>query len=372
MKKQKIIIGIIAVIVLIAIMVIVIVLPKDKKEKETIGADWADLYYEYLQDPESEFFQNRTDDLKNCEIQFLPREGKYPMMVTYCPAENNATKWNILYIDDAAKVQIGYVSFHKDNYSLKLMYDEKEEKYGWYIYQNRNDTDFSYDNIEKLIAMQEIYKHYGNISDAEKDEKYIELRNSVSKAFYINQMPPKEIKETSIISIFETYFTDPENTYIPKKIKLDNLKDADALKEALKELLSENKTFDEVISDEVKKTVADKHANIESRKAAIEKKEEEDKKSLKVGNYTMKYGTYKGYVGNSATGENFVLKQNSQCEYGGQSCTYTVGTCNMSQDITVDMQPCLKIKYGRYDSKLFPKSNSEFHDGDMKGFKYQG
>lgn len=98
----------------------------------------------------------------------------------------------------------------------------------------------------------------------------------------------------------------------------------------------------------------------------------EEEKELNVGNNTLKYGTYIGYVGNSTTGENFILKENGQCEYGNQACTYTVGTCNMAQDITVDMQPCLQIKYDKYDRKLFPKSNSEFHDGDMESFKYQG
>lgn len=377
-KNKKLIIGVIAVVLVAVIGIGGYFLIQKINENKSVGTEWGDTYYKFLENEIKEKYI--LNDLIDCDIQIVPQENGNPVMIIKYIEDHEERRYDIFYIDKDKKVQRAFSSLDfDDKLNLELLYNRKEEKYKWYIV-SKSDNQNDYEDLLKILELSELQNKLGGYEKAKDNDEYKKIDKEKTMTFVKDHMPPKEILEDTPISRFEEMFIEIENAPEIKKIDVGTLENLKETKKIIIKAVSEYKNMEKILTDEVKESVAKSIEKIDNRKATIEKKAEEDKKAkeeeakkgLKVGNYTMKYGTYKGYVGNNATGEDFVLKQNSQCEYGGQSCTYTVGTCNMAQDITVDMQPCLKIKYGRYDSKLFPKSNFEFHDGDMKGFKYQG
>lgn len=377
-KNKKLIIGVIAIVLVAVIGIGGYFLIQKINENKSVGTEWGDTYYKFLENEiKEEYILN---DLIDCDIQFVPQENENPVMIVKYIEEHEDRRYDIFYIDKDKKVQRAFSSLDfDDKLNLELLYNRKEEKYKWYIV-SKSDNQNDYEDLLKILELSELQNKLGGYEKAKDNDEYKKLDKEKTMTFVKDHMPPKEILEDTPISRFEETFIEIENAPEIKKIDVGTLENLKETKKIIIKAVSEYKNMEKTLTDEVKESVAKSIEKIDNRKATIEKKAEEDKKrkeeeaqkGLKVGNNTLKYGTYIGYVGNSATGDNFVLKQNGQCEYGGQSCTYTVGTCNMSQDVTVDMQPCLQIKYSKYDHKLFPKSNSEFHDGDMESFKYQG
>jgi hypothetical protein len=90
---------------------------------------------------------------------------------------------------------------------------------------------------------------------------------------------------------------------------------------------------------------------------------------IKIGNKTMKYGTYNG----SDAAEGIILKLNSDgtCTYDGQNCTYTIGTHDFAQDASTkgSYKDCIIIN-ADYTYYYYPLNETNLTDGGIYNFIY--
>ncbi len=90
---------------------------------------------------------------------------------------------------------------------------------------------------------------------------------------------------------------------------------------------------------------------------------------LKIGNITIKYGTYEGQ--DAASGIELVIKKDGSCTYEGKNGTYTLGKHDFAQDISSQGHPvdCIIIKTD-YTYYLYPENSKTLTDGGINTFTY--
>ena len=385
-KSHKIIIGVVILLLVIAISVGGYFLYENKKANEPLGTDWADIYYEYLKErpDKNGVIVYQTNE---CEVQFVPREDNYPFMVIeYDAGENEKKTSEIFYIDEKNEANSLRSAEVEGDTEIELLYDREEGKYKWYEVTEYDDY-YNYVDLEEYLKSEELIEQLGGYDKASNNEEYKKISDKMHRLFYENEMPTKT-KDDTTISKFEKTFVIPENIPELEKVDIDYINDAKETKKKLREVIKGYKTMDDVVTEKVKQSVTKEIEKIAKREEAIKKKAEEDaarkaqeeenrkaeeaKKGLKVGGYTIKYGTYVGYSQGPNSGVSLILKQNGQCEYKGQACTYTIGNRNFSQDPTPDYKECLIISYGRYTKELYPYNASTIGDGDVDSYDYKG
>jgi flagellar basal body-associated protein FliL len=303
-KKVIIITLIILAVCVVAVAVGDFIYNYAEKNKST-GTEWGDIYYNYLEEASM-----ATDEIDKNNHGLIKKDSM----------ENTTIQFINLDQQDEPELVMNYVADGEDY--TNIYYLKEDNSVSWITYYSKQDMKLLY-NIEK-----EEYIYYAHSVNEEGTEKYISLPErleelkkvgldhtsaDVSYSFTKNNMPQtEEVKDGEVptISKFEETFIEPEveenNT-----ISIDLNGDIKSLKNALTETVEEyNKSEDQIITEDVKTEVEEKKTELNNKKEEIKKAEEEAQKAaeeeaakkaaeeaakgLQAGNYTLKYGTYKG------------------------------------------------------------------------------
>lgn len=307
-KKIIIIIAIIILVVIIGAGIIGYLAYQNIENNKTTGTDWGDIYYNYLEDAKQTkegklINYGLYDNVENATIQFcqIKDEDTPSMVIKYTKSGNKyITIWDINEEKNKPDVE-----FKPEKEELKLLYNIEKQEYEWYCYQNEEGHELYTEIMPTEDTTNEgqiIYKIYDfKETDLPKDEELEETEKLTISKF----------EETFIIPDFEE----------SKEISIDLDASKRKLKEAVTESVKEYKSEDEILTENVKETVENKLTELTNKKEKIKKVEEDKKKQeeeearlkaeeenkkkaeettnkeiegLKVGSYTLKYGTYKG------------------------------------------------------------------------------
>lgn len=355
-KKNNKIIIIFSVIVLLAVVGIGgYFLVDNINSNKSVGTDWGDIYYEYL----THDYDKELDDgfeLKKSEVQFIPREDKDPIMAVYFAQESKDKKeyyrYHFFYIDENKHASSYDGCGASGGINLELLYNRKEEKYKWYAVMEW-DTEMQYIDIEKRLEMIELRRELGGYEKTKDNEEHKKLEEESIIRISKTDLPPEKIEEATPISKFEEIFIKVEDAPELEKVNITDIKDLKKFKNELSGLVNNYKPMEKVITKEVKQDIANAIEAMDSRKAAYDKKVEEEKaaeeakraadeaarkaaedarknsNSFKVGNYTLSYGTYIGSGGfqGSMNGAKFTLNSDGTYNDGRHSGTFTANSC---------------------------------------------
>ena len=335
------------------------------KDSQITGTDWGDTYLDNLKNKISNEEYANTENSNLGFVQF--EENEKPAMVLNYETENSKVM-EISVLNSENNVKSKTFETEKENeLSMEMLYDIETKEYNWYEHEKKQDgtevfTEISQDDIEEGTDILEDKIHQ----------------------FTKEEMTEQEVEEGEIPSIpkFDEEFIKPEIELEKTDIDLEN-KDIDEkeLKEKVENAVENYKPQDENISDEVKQNVDNSLQTLETKKEEIKtaeeekakkeaeekakaeeearkkaeeeakrKAEEESKQGLKVGNYTLQYGKYKGQeaqydltgvVNWDVTIElkqdgTYTITSSNQQMQGNSSGTYTVGKLAGSDAILLD------------------------------------
>lgn len=381
-NKKKIIIisSVIAAVVLIAIVLTILLMPhkETKKTESKIKEKWGQIYYEYLKDVNEKNKEKAglPEDMKDAEIHFYDIENIKNPIMTIDYELNDEDYTNIYYINNK-KVD---VIVYNEPTDIELLYNIENKDYNYYT-KSEKESENTYKIINKQITnklndeTEEITEYTfkdddkdsvtdvnGNeISLTKFEQTFIEIETENEGIKYNTNLNDKELKK-AVTKTIDNY------QEIADIVTEDIKKSTSTKEEAIVKKQEEMKTAKE----EVEKKQQEEKAKKEAEEKAKQEAEKKANESLKVGSYTLKYGTYKGQYADE--GNTLVLKQNGQCTYNGKSCTYTIGSHDFAQDASTQgsYKTCLVIKTSgeSYNQYLMPYSNTEIGDGDIGSFVY--
>ncbi len=227
------------------------------------------------------------------------------MIVEYKKEEKTFT--DIYYINDGTVNNVVDLGIS----NVELLYDINAKKYDWYTH-TETDTNDTYKKVSTQILGENTQTTEGTST-----EENTEIAKDTEYTFTKGEEISVETVDGNKISIpkFDTEFvkTDVE---VGKVDYNEDMSDKE-LKIAITEGVDKYKTEEQIITEEVKNEVTKKESEViakqeEMKKAeeektkketeekakaeeeARKKAEEEAAKGLQAGNYTLKYGTYKG------------------------------------------------------------------------------
>lgn len=348
-KTLWIIIAIIVILLIIAIVGVIFV----SKNNNSFETEWGEFYYQTLEretkkyeaqtpDENGEYQTKEFDyyaDTNNVNIQFIQLENYNIPIMAVSYEKNNYRQLNIYEVKETENttykytytlsqyptITMGEEQKSDGNYDVQLLYNIEEQRYIWYIH--RIDTQ----NTESFTPILDNEKYY---------------------SFTEEEMKTNQVAEdgTPILSKFEETFIIVDS--IDNVIEIGDIHNIDEkiLKEHIKSAEKQYKDNDSIITEEIKTATQNKITEIENKKEQIKvaeeekakreaeeklkaeeeariKAEEEAKKGLKVGDYTIKYGTYR----DPEFGTIFILKQDGTCVYGNKNYTYKVEEYDFSQ-----------------------------------------
>ncbi len=374
-KKILIIISIIVTILLIGIVAAFLLNNKEEKPKKekSISTKWGEIYYEYLKDLKEDDSAKEAGlpvNMKNAKINFYDiSTADNPVMgISYKIDDKDYT--NTYFIDNEKVNAIIY----EEPTKIDLLYNIENKNYDYYTNSSNNDTN-TYKSIKEQINAKKTtgstVKEY-TFKESDKDTVKDVNGNEISLTKFEQTFIKVEQEDNSV-----SYKTDLTKKAL-KKVINKAIKNFEEIENILTSNIKKSiETKEEGIikkEEEMKKAkeeVANKEALEKSKKEAEEKakKEAEAKNAgLTIGSYTLKYGTYKGK--DAVEGDILVLKQNGQCTYKSEACTYTVAKHDFAQDESShSVKDSLAIKTG-YTTYLYPASSTELTDGDISIFVF--
>ncbi len=369
------------------------------EENKTTGTEWGDTYYSYLEESAEKNgdleFPSKIEDGK---IQFVQlKEDDTPiMLVNYKDvAKENKEKLGVYYIKDDGQVG-GYISFGPEDlkeHNVVLLYNRQTKDYSWYQEMVIEDGEHRYTDLDKYIAMNKVKSVHDEMGDKDfyQSDEYKRLATESNIICFKKDEMPNSDDDTKTSKFEETFIkvNDVERSNI---IPIDNFRDFKQIKKIVTTAVDSYKTQQEVLTEEVKTAVQEKETKIEEIRIAKEEAEkkakeeeearkaaEEAAKGLKIGNHTIKYGTYKGIEG--AVGETLVINPNGSASItanfpGGVKTiqmTYQVKTYDFAQDISShSYQQAIVTSGGGYEYAYFPFQNDRLSDGGTGTYIYQG
>ena len=307
-KKLIIIIGSCVIAIILIILLNVLLLPKDKKEEDEPTK----------KNNDSKFAAAVKASIESGDFDKAIKKGLDATGIS-------TDKVCLISMDLDSDGDQGIVAYAEDS-NLKA------------IIQLEVDDEVNYDDSFPLDSKDSI--GYAYSSDKLENYWYTEY----SKTYTIISSAKKIIKEDDFLnnyfSLTKTYKEKPVlNNCI--EYKMDKELDVKSLeKEAIttEKLLKDNSIKEEEIGDAYKKYVTDKEEKEKKEKEEKEKqaKEEEERKklqgTLKLGNYSYKFGTYKVYNEDNELDGTMILYSDLSCVYNETTCTYTVGEVRGNQD----------------------------------------
>lgn len=259
---------------------------KYMEQNKSTGTTWGDTYYAYLKEATSkENYKEKEkygiqEDMKNTQLQFCYIEKDAPAMVmTY-------EKYDQQYVntyeiaEDGKVVNVAY----KEPSTVEFLYDIQEQSYSWYVHLP-NYTQDSYKPI--LAGFQELTattKENTNVTSNKTAEANSTSANEANRTAitpeYTFQKEEKTMietisGETISISKFDEIFIKPEIDNSEKiNIDINNINEKD-MKNSIKKAVSNYKTEEEIVTQEMKTEISKKVTEVENKQAEIKKAQEE-------------------------------------------------------------------------------------------------
>lgn len=372
-KKKTVKIVVLVLMILLVVGIGSFIGYKQYQNSQSVGSDWGDTYYDFILNAKTNNKKIAVKDNSKIEFIEIPDIKEPVMVVNYEKEAKNYS--DIYYINDSEVKNI--IDLEPAN--VEMLYNIANKDYNWYLHITTEEED-KYTTISSTIKTSNSKKNDTEIEEyvykigeeiaaetvegskitmSKFDSEFVKVDVDVDSINYKRDLKEKDLKESMTSSIKDFKKTDEIAT---KKVK-------EEVKKKEKEIANKKEEMKKAEEEVAKKVEEERMKAEEERKRA----EEEAKKGIKVGNYTLKYGTYAGEVGGPTEGLSIVLKENGQCTYEGEPCTYTIGSHDFSQDISTagNMRPCLVIK-GKYTRHLFPYNSTTIGDGDLESYEYQG
>lgn len=360
-NKKFLVIALIVIILIVAIIVGVLLYKKFNNPTNTANnSDWTDLYYNYVKEisnnmekiSEKEESKDTVSyqlglpfgvDKESVSAEFIDIfEDNTPELILYY---NKKGKQNDKRISIIKKVD-NRVNFDDSNTAeeIKLLYNIESKTYNYYAHYLENEYSLEHYNALSESENDPNYKSFQFVLDnkeKEFEEKYIEIETPENKFSIKPNMSDEEIK-TELKNAKENY-KDKENI-ITEEVKATTEQKAEEMQQ--EKMVAEEQTK--------KETETQTKAEEETKKKA----KEEANKGLKVGNYTLKYGTYVGYEtlydpsGNETVKHTVVINQDGTLTYNGNTSKYTIsgnyikGNSGMPFQVTGDSQFTLEAGGG--------------------------
>lgn len=339
-KNRKLIVAIVILILIILIGGSVggFFIFQNIEKNKSVGTTWGDTYYAYLKEASLEQDLGEREkygfqaNMENTTIQFCDvEENEAPAMVmTY-------TKDDVSYVNtykisnDNKVINVAY----KEPSTVEFLYNIELQQYIWYIHiQTGNQDSYKpissgFEDLETDNSVTENVTTNTNSSNVSTDANISNVTNAINVAtddvtkvevtpeytFEKDEATTVETVdgETLSISKFDETFVKPE-TEGSQKVNFDiNSMDEKVIKDAVTATVEGYRTEEQIVTDDVKSSVEDKVTEVKNKQEEIKtaqeekaKKEEEERKAeearkaaeeaakgLKVGNCTLKYGTYK-------------------------------------------------------------------------------
>lgn len=347
-KNKKLIIGIVGVLVIAAIGIGSLLCLNGKKDN---SPNWMNLYYDFIKKSNDETFDDYVSTFKSFDVQFVPRENGYPLMVLKFISKDDICKKGliVLYIDKDDKVSFTMIVEENDEIDIKLLYDRKEKKYKWFAIMSTKDGKYTYTDIEKKIELQELIYDIGDYNKAKEDEEFVKKEEECYLKFTKEELKTSETVDT--ITSFEERFIALDEDMKLETIKVKDLKKINDYKKEISKVTNDYRETNDFVSETTKNYVNETNQKLEEKEIIIKQKAEEEAKrkaeeeakkkaeaeakqkaeeeakkktaedaakkktSFKVGNYTMNYGTYKGSGGYQGYMDGATLVLNSNGTY---------------------------------------------------------
>lgn len=361
-KKMKIIIPIVIILLIVVIGGGIggYYIYQQHEKNKSVGTEWGDKYHMYLKNAVADTQSDKNDvygmpnNMEDTKIQFVEtNKNELPKMAMSYKVEGNEYV-NIYYIKDDDT--IGYMAYKQPS-SLQLLYNIELKQYIWYVHivdgnnhsykpvdskvEEQNSTaDESSANAENVTSENVTT----NNTNTTTEDTATKVETDADYTFTEEEMKTdnKEVAEGEIptISKFEDTFVVPEIEDNRTSVDLHSTVEDKVLKEAVKGAVESYKPEEKIITEEVKTQTEDTVSKLETKKEEIKKAEEEKaqkeaeekakaeeearKKAeeeakkqtndvIKIGKYTLKYGTYRGY-GPNIEGETFTIKRDKTYE----------------------------------------------------------
>ena len=356
-NKKFLVIALIVIILIVAIIVGVLLYKKSNNPTNTVNnSDWTDLYFNYVKEISSNMEKiSEEEDSQDSETYQL----------------------GLPYGVDKESVTAEFIDIFGDNTPELILHCNKkgkqDDKSISIIKKVDNRVDFddycAGDEIELLYNIEtKTYNYYAHYLNSELlTERYIALSERENEPNYTSVQFNPDKKETEFEEKYIEIET-PENKFSIKP----NMSDEE-IKTELKNAKENYKDKESIITEEVKAITEQKAEEIRQQKEKAQKEaeekakaeeearkkaEEEANKGLKVGNYTLKYGTYVGYEtlydpsGNETVKHTVIINQDGTLTYNGNTSKYTIsgnyikGNSGMPFQVTGDNQFTLEAGGG--------------------------
>lgn len=314
-KSHKIMIGIVAVISITIVSIVVYYLCNTSKSK-SVGTNWGEKYYEFLQ---------KMSNGKNQKIIFAETSFyKDPLLIIYENVDDNdMVKFTIgFYALENGKVKNLSNNSYGSSEEIKFMYDIQKKQYNYFVcYSSEDSREFiSFDSIIIDTKVNNIV-----VDMVTKEGLSTEERNA------------REKEELAKYDNYSNYRLSGENvasresSYViatgMKINSFDYKKDSDYLFNKVKDLVKsykKNANLGKSYNKQIKKQLENnEESNITPQEAS---------KELKVGDYTLKYGKYKVCF-NGASCSEFTLNQDGTAMLDGKQKYFRIDKHNFAQGV---------------------------------------
>ena len=242
--------------------------------------EWGEKYYEY-------FIQNFNNNvaipqqIEDGTLQFIQlKENEEPILVAKYKKDNIPTL-RIYYISKVNNtvIQTGFegTSTPELVYTVELLYNKEKKEYRWYVHEI-NEGVHNYSDIIRHIEVNEKGVEHNYDSEYYKSEEYKSFLAEEKETYIFSEH--LDVGENSI-SAFDDDFKKVDDVIQSEQVQLQSFTDEEKLKESITKAIQGYKTKEETfknLSEQLDGTV----------ESQIDK--------LQVGNYTLSYGTYIGYV----------------------------------------------------------------------------
>ena len=375
MKSKKKIVIVIGIILVICLLVCGYLF-KDKifgNKSDKLKTTWGETYYLYLKDINENKLYDKAglpSDVKDAKVSIINiNDIKEPVMtISYNKEDNNYT--NVYYIEDDKVNALVY----NEPTSVELLYNIEKDTYNYYSNTVSDDSNY-YKNLTDQINS----KTNKDSSKAVMVEEYVFNENDKET---VTDSTGKEVTLTKFEETFIKVDTKDNSFTFDSKLVENELKKrvekSIEIYEDISKVIEANKKATDKLKEELKakqdsiKSIKEENVRIEEEKQKqIEEEKKQESEGIKLGNYTIKYGTYIGEA--ASEGYTLVLNKDGSCTYNGSACTYTIGTHDFAQDISTkgSYKTCLIISYD-YTDFLFAYNNTTIGDGDLNLFTYSG
>lgn len=304
------------------------------KPTDPFELEWVRIYYDYMRENHEKLkinqnglkYYRENEKIEFCEIENI----KNPIML-YNYKELGVSFTNIFYINDKNEVKL--LNLFKKDFDVEYLYDVEEQKYEYYVHEAYNNKD-NYTKISESIKANEEQKNEETENSNNILSFGIEEKETVTtldgQVLEISKFDQKFIKTTVVEDNWKDINFDNYEDGIKKDFSTAVRKMEKMLTEDVKEEVSRKEAeikatkeamvraiqeIEQKQREEEERRIAEEEARKKAEEEAKKKAEEEAKKAEEEarkreeeqnaqrqetqdenrnGNYTLRYGTYKG------------------------------------------------------------------------------